>query len=134
MMRLLLWALVYTVGACGCCNLLGCIPFLSFLRDNFLLQQVIVCVVTFLLMLGRIERREEAGPERLPNGQVFVSDGHQLLSTLRDGSNRIIRSYANSNALIVTTVTETRMKRNTAKVFISTGIMLFVYLSVCAKF
>lgn len=92
-------------------------------------QVIFTCIVTYLFMMVTVEESStKSSPEHLQNGNIFHNRGHQLLGTYKEGSNRILRTYASPDGQIVTTLSEiTYTKGNRAQVIFATILVLAIY-------
>lgn len=108
------------------------LPILHFFHDMVILQVIFTCFITYMIMREAVEESSsKTSPEHLHNGKRFYNNGHQLLNTHKEGSDRIVRTYAAPDGQIVTTIAETtRTEGNGCSVFFATALVLGIYAYV----
>lgn len=112
--------------------LLTILPLLHFFHDIDILQVIFTCYMTYVFMKDTVEKDSfKTAPEHLHNGNIFNNKGHQLLSTHKEGSDRMIRTYAAPDGQIVTTITDTiHTKGNGGSAFFATVLVLGCYICI----
>ena len=129
LISLIISAIIITVLSNLAYWVLTILPILHFFHDMVILQVIFTCFITYMIMREFVEDgSSKTGPERLHNGNTFSNRGHQLLSTHKEGSDRIVRTYAAPDGQIVTTITDTtHTKGNGGSVFFATVLVLGIY-------